>query len=205
MIVSLLNKWVRKVPHLEDNRAQRVKETFIDARLHRADCSLQPSDCNCTNVSWIAALPQVVTSVHRGKWKVFLRNKNVNRIWENAKTLLTENKLGNGAEVTRVGKRFLLMCLYTYDFEDVRDVFRVLVSIRRNCLSSSYLLYQTVAQSVGFCSAEKNEQHPGEKVSMYSSRPQLTKTSRSCSCTILNLITRRGLLRKCGKTLVAWI
>ena len=173
MAVSLPNKWVRKVPELEDNHAQRINESFIAARLHRADCNLQPSDCNCTNVSWIAALPQVVTSVHRGKWDVVLRKKNVNRIWEKTKTLLTENKLGNGAEVTRVSKGFLLMCLYTYDFEDVRDVFRVLVSIRRNCLSSSYLLYQTAAQSAGFCSAEKK--HPGEKVSMYSSPPPTDK------------------------------
>ena len=67
------------------------------------------------------------------------------------------------------------MCLYTYGFEDVRDVFRVLVSIRSNCLSSNYLLYQTAAQSAGFCSAEKNEQHPGEKVSMYSSPPPTDK------------------------------
>ena len=165
MAVSLPNKWVQKVPQLEDNHAQRINETFIAARPHRADCNLQPSDCNCSNVSWIAALPQVVTSVHCGKWDVVLRHKNVNRIWEKTKTLLTENKLG--AEVTRVAKGFLLMCLYTTDFEDVRDVFRMLVSTRRNCLSSSYLLYQTVAQSAGFCSAEKK--HPGEKVSMYSS------------------------------------
>jgi hypothetical protein len=105
---------------------------------HHTDYQLLPA----TAASWIAA-HQAVNFVRSGKWKIFLSNGIVNEVWEKVKLLLLDNKLGNGANVSRMGNRSYVIHLLTYDFEDVKDVFRVLVAIRRNRVSGSYLGYET--------------------------------------------------------------
>ena len=106
------------------------------------------------------------------------------------KILMAENELGNEAKVTRLASDRHLISLYTYDFEDVQDLFRVLVSIRRHCLSDGYLHYKMdkpkhqgfctatdqSTQCAGFGSAKK--QQPGEKLSIYSSPPPQTNNPR---------------------------
>nr|CAH0106940.1 unnamed protein product [Daphnia galeata] len=78
----------------------------------------------------VAQLPGVVKSVRSGKWMIFLNKKKVDQIWRKVKILMAENELGNEAKVTRLASDRHLISLYTYDFEDVQDLFRVLVSIR---------------------------------------------------------------------------
>jgi hypothetical protein len=177
----------------DDNLPKKPAHTYLidrEAEFHQSDCNRQPSDCRCTFVSWIwAQLPDAVKSVRSGKWMLFPSKQNVNEIWEKVKILLAENQLGNGAKVASGESKTYLICLYTYDFQDVRDVFRVLVAIRRNRLSGGYLNYKTdeatsqglyttdqAAQSAGFGSAKKK--HPDEKVSMYSSPPPLTNNPK---------------------------
>ncbi len=108
----------------------------------------------------------------------------VNEIWEKIEILLAANQLGNGAKVAKGESKTHQICLYTYDFTDIKDVFRVLVAIRRNRLSGDYLKYKTdeltsqelyitdqAAQSAG----SSKKKHPAEKVSiMYSSPPSNT-------------------------------
>jgi hypothetical protein len=157
-----------------------------EAQNHKSDCDMQPSRCRCPFVSWIwAQLPDAVKSVRSGKWMLFISKQYVDQTWEKVKNLLASNQLGNGAKVANGEAKTYLICLYTYDFEDVRDVFRVLVALKRNRLAGGHLNYKTddatyqglyttdqAANAAGFQSAKKN--HPNEKVSMYTSPPPLT-------------------------------
>ena len=90
-----------------------------------------------------AQLPQAVNNFRIGKWKIYLGSGIINEVWEKVQLLLLDNQLGSGANVTRMGNRSYLIHLLTYDYEDVRDVFRVLVAIRRHRFSASYLGYET--------------------------------------------------------------
>jgi hypothetical protein len=77
-------------------------------------------------------------------WILFLKTKNVDKIWNEIKTLLSKNQLGNVAKVSTADKRTHFICVYTYDFKDVPDVFRVLVTLRRiNHLENDPLRYAT--------------------------------------------------------------
>ena len=152
--------------------------------LHKPHCNKQPSTCYCENVSWIWAYQLVrVKSIHSGKWLLFPDKKNVDEVWEKVKILLAANRLGNGAKVSK-GKpaNEHVVCIYNKDFENVQDVFRVLVTIRRNRLQDTFINYKTdeatlegvyktdeAAQRAGFDSTKKLE--PGKRVSMYFSPP----------------------------------
>ena len=62
--------------------------------------------------------------------------------------------------------------MYTDNFKDVRDVFRVLVAIRRNSLSGGNLRYKTdEPKSQGLSTADQatKKKHPIDRFSMYSS------------------------------------
>lgn len=103
-------------------------------QVHEPNCEKKPSDCCCENVSWIWAKSSVqLECVLRGTWILYPDNQDVNEIWGKIKTLLTENQLGNCARVsTREFLGTYLICVYTNDYRDVQDVFRVLVALRRS-------------------------------------------------------------------------
>ena len=101
-------------------------------------------------------------------------------------TLLAGNQLGNGAKIANGESETHLISLFTYDFKDVRDVFRVLLSIRRYHLSGGYLYYKNdkatdqglytsdqAAQSAGF-----GKPHPDENLLMYSSPRPLSSNPK---------------------------
>ena len=97
---------------------------------HNPDCRKQPSNCSCENVSWIwASSPVPVKSVRCGLWILRHKKQRVDEIWEKIKTLLSKNQLSNRARVAttkQASEAGHFICLYTYDFEDVQDIFRVL-------------------------------------------------------------------------------
>ena len=116
---------------------------------HNPDCRKQPSNCSCENVSWIWASSPVglpVKSVRCGLWLLHHKKERVDEVWKKIKTLLSKNKLSNRARVAttkQASEAGHFICLYTYDFEDVQDVFRVLVTLQRNRLQKGNLDYIT--------------------------------------------------------------
>jgi hypothetical protein len=159
-------------------------------QFHESLCNKQPSTCYCDNVHWIWTNQLVrVKSIHSGKWLLFPDRKNVDEIWEKVKILIAANRLGNIAKVSKgeTGNEYVL-CVYTHNFEDVQDVFRVLVTLRRNRLQNTFMNYKTdeatlqgvyktdeAAKRAGFDSTEKLK--PGQRVSMYFSPPSTTVSS----------------------------
>jgi hypothetical protein len=151
-------------------------------QFHESLCNKQPSTCYCKNVGSIWAVPFVrVISIHRGKWLLYPAQENVDEIWEKVKILTAANRLGTGAKITDG----TVICVYTQNFEDVQDVFRVLVTLRRNRLQNTFMNYKTdeasvqgvfktdrAAKRAGFDSAAKLK--PGQRVSMYFSPPSPT-------------------------------
>jgi hypothetical protein len=155
-----------------------------ESDFHEPDCDKQPSTCDCENVSWIwVSKPLQVESIHSGKWLLFPEKKNVDEVWEKVKILIAANRLGEQAKVSKGEKQDEhVVCVYTTDFENVQDVFRVLVTLRRNHLQDSFINYKTdeatlegvyktdeAAQRAGYGSTKKLE--PGRRVSMYFSPP----------------------------------
>jgi hypothetical protein len=156
-------------------------------QFHESLCNKQPSTCYCENVHWIWTNQLVrVKSIHSGKWLLFPDRENVDEIWEKVKILIAANRLGNIAKVSKgeTGNEHVL-CVYTQNFEDVQDVFRVLVTLRRNRLQNTFMNYKTdeatlqgvyktdeAAKRAGFDSTEKLK--PGQRVSMYFSPPSPT-------------------------------
>ena len=114
-------------------RSKSEYPTNKEMKGHHTDYQLLPA----TAASWIAAHQAVKAVRSAGKWKIYQSNV----VGEKVKLLLLDNKLGNGANVSRMGNRSYVIHILTYDYEDVRDVFRVLVAIRR--FSASYLGYET--------------------------------------------------------------
>jgi hypothetical protein len=93
--------------------------------------------------------------------------------------LLSKNQLGNLAKVS-INERGEMhkICLYTYDFKDVRDVFRVLVTLRRmNHIENDFLEYVTevhdVEEAVNGEDFKRRMEEPSKEsiVSIYSSPP----------------------------------
>jgi hypothetical protein len=169
-----------------ESRPCKYDELFDEENdFHESDCNKQPSTCYCEYVSSSTRVlkPLLVKSIHSGKWLLFPEKKNVDEVWEKVKILLAANRLGNGAKVSK-GKpaNEHVVCIYNKDFENVQDVFRVLVTIRRNRLQDTFINYKTneatlegvyktdeAAQRAGFDSTKKLE--PGKRVSMYFSPP----------------------------------
>ena len=120
-------------------RSKSEYPTNKEMKGHHTDYQLLPA----TAASWIAAHQAGKAVRSAGKWKIFLSNLVVDEVWEKVKLLLLDNKLGNGANVSRMGNRSYVIHILTYDYEDVRDVFRVLVAIRRHRITASYLGYET--------------------------------------------------------------
>lgn len=155
---------------------------------HKPTCEKKPSSCTCEEVSWIwAMLPDRAEPVRSGKWMLFPDNQNVDHTWNKVKDLLGSKQLGGGAKVSTGGDKHVI-CVYTHDFEDLKDVFRVLVALRRSSVQNGFIHYKTdettregiyktheAAKRAGFVGAEKKV--PGRKVSMYSSPSYVVNSS----------------------------
>ncbi|XP_046456306.1 uncharacterized protein LOC124203628 isoform X2 [Daphnia pulex] len=121
--------------------------------VHNPNCQKQPSSCRCCEeTAWIwASSPAPVESIRWGMWLLFVEKKNVDKIWNEIIALLSKNQLGNVAKVSTADKRTgtHFICVYTYDFSDVPDVFRVLVTLRRmNHIENDFLDYVTEVNGV---------------------------------------------------------
>lgn len=118
---------------------------------------------------------------------LFVGSEKVDDAWFKVVDLLAEGSLGTCAKVaprSNVRDDLHLICVYTEDHEDVEDVFRVLMALRRSgieCASDRTLNYKTdeatyagvyasnsSAQHAGFAAATAGP-HKNHKVSKYTS------------------------------------
>lgn len=152
-------------------------EPIIDHEEHYHDrgCSRLPSECMCAGVSWIWATHKdrstKVTPRRSGKWMLFLDSETVDGAWLTIIDLLAQRKLGGCAKVIpkRSKDHMHVVCVYTNDHENVKDVFSVLHTLRtsgialaRDCtlnyktddatLAAVYA-NNTAAERAGFASA----------------------------------------------------
>lgn len=122
-------------------------------------------------------------SVTNGKWMLFPRPQQVDDIWAVVAKGTLEGRLGSAAKVATDagdGKPERLICIYTEDFSNVRDVKRVLKEIRRLGLVSSEkgakpIYYKTDAYTYLGITSDNDYKL---KASKYSSRDMLTELDK---------------------------
>ena len=73
---------------------------------------------------------------HGGKWLIFVGSHNLSRIWSKIKIAVEQGKLGGLAKVPRYSSRAQslksgVICVYTYDWKDRRDVERIRQELRK--------------------------------------------------------------------------
>lgn len=73
-----------------------------------------------------------------GKWLVFVHDKKVDVLWVTIKKAVEDGKLGGSAKVSTnrpnpnaLHPKLKVICVYTYDFTDVKDVMRIRRELRK--------------------------------------------------------------------------
>jgi len=95
-----------------------------------------------TDVYWIYAKREKgrypKPTIKSGKWLIFVDPKNVDEVWAKIKKATEDGKLGNDAKVATAkpnplaGKSGVkLICVYTYDWTDEKDVKRIREELRK--------------------------------------------------------------------------
>ena len=95
-----------------------------------------------TNVYWIYAKRErgeyPKSTQRSGKWLIFVDPENVNEVWGKIKDAVEEGKLGDSAKVATAKPNPLagksdakVMCVYTYDWTDEKDVKRIREELRK--------------------------------------------------------------------------
>jgi hypothetical protein len=95
-----------------------------------------------TDVYWLTAdrrkgkYPEA--TARNGKWLIFVGNDEVDELWAIVSEAVEEGKLGNQAKVSTAKPNPLsqdparrVICIYTYDYADKKDVMRVRRELRR--------------------------------------------------------------------------
>lgn len=90
-----------------------------------------------------------------GKWLIFVATKNIDKVWAEIKKATEEGKLGNSAKVATAepsplaGKsKARVICVYTYDWKDEKDVKRVREGLRRIGITNK-IPYKTDRDTLG--------------------------------------------------------
>lgn len=72
-----------------------------------------------------------------GKWLIYVYRDNINDVWKKIKTATEESELGIEAKVATViqsdahnDRKLHVICVYTYDWTDIKDVKRVRQKLR---------------------------------------------------------------------------
>ena len=69
-----------------------------------------------------------------GKWLIYINKENAEKVWGILKTATEDGSLGIGAKIFHPGipspRPIVVACVYTYDYEDKEDVYRVLKKLR---------------------------------------------------------------------------
>ncbi|KAL6711627.1 hypothetical protein ACN47E_004561 [Coniothyrium glycines] len=120
----------------------------------------------------------VKTHVLSGKWMLFPKSADVERIWKTIAQGVIDNRLGTIAKVaTDNGSAERLICVYTKDFRDVNDIVRVLKELDTMGLVSSgggrCIYYKSDAYTHLELKSDTAKQF-GLQASLYSSNSILT-------------------------------
>jgi hypothetical protein len=110
------------------------------AREGRKRGTMNTNPLDVTEDYWLWAHRKVGTypePVHNGKWMLFIPDAYINEVWKTIRTAVEEGKLGDTAKVATAkpnphaqNPHIKLICVYTYDVEDTRDVVRILQALR---------------------------------------------------------------------------
>jgi hypothetical protein len=88
------------------------------------------------NAFWIAANysgKMKKATARTGKWLMFVAEKYADNTWENVRNAVEAGSLWKTAKIsTALGReRGYVLCVYTYDYEDVDDVMRIRETLRQ--------------------------------------------------------------------------
>ena len=106
---------------------------------------------------WIYAMAPTRPEVdwaQSGKWMVFTSPSYHEEVWGKIKAATEAGELGFESKTPNPENAFypflrsMLTCVYTYDFEDIDDVRRVLVALRRLDLMNARLSYKRDADTI---------------------------------------------------------
>lgn len=77
-------------------------------------------------------------SIYGGKWLIFVSNHNIDRVWAKIREAIEDGRLGSMAKAATAkinsdftGSKVKVICVYTYDWRDEKDVKRVREELRR--------------------------------------------------------------------------
>jgi hypothetical protein len=115
------------------NRQKAISSPYSDSK---------PSEVEMAGVYWIYAMrkrgkyPEATS--RSGKWLVFVNIEEIDEVWDKIKKATEEGKLGSDAKVATAipnpnatNSETKVICVYTYDYADEKDVNRVREELRK--------------------------------------------------------------------------
>jgi nitrogen regulatory protein PII len=131
-LASLRQELIKKT---ELSKNEKTVLTEIESEIRGRLQQVMPIDVDC--LPWVTAERRGKGTITTGKWLIFVRRENVNAVWEKIKKANNEGKLGAWAKCSTAmpRKQFNpnthVICVYTYDFTDEEDVWRVEGELRK--------------------------------------------------------------------------
>jgi hypothetical protein len=127
------------------DRMEKKVKRHESIKAKQREISLLYSDAKpseVTDVPWIYAIRKKgkypKPTRRSGKWLIFVDPKNVDEVWAKIKKATEEGKLGDRAKVATAMPHPLVwdtktkvICVYTYDWKDERDVRRIREELRK--------------------------------------------------------------------------
>lgn len=124
---------------------KREKQSHESIKMRQREIFLPYSDTRpfkVTDVYWIYAKRErgryPKSTQKSGKWLVFVDVKNIDEVWAKVKKATEEGKLGGSAKVATAKPNpnatntdTKVICVYTYDWTDEKDVRRVREELRK--------------------------------------------------------------------------
>jgi len=121
------------------------KQSHESIKAIQREISLPYSDAKpseVTDVYWVYAMRKKgkypKPTPRSGKWLIFVDLENVNEVWAKIKKAVEEGKLEDSAKVATAKPNLLagkskahVICVYTYDWSNERDVKRVREELRK--------------------------------------------------------------------------
>ena len=122
--------------------AHKAHEARVARQIEWARAYADSNPSEVTEVDWIYAQRKIgkypAPTSRSGKWLVFRDVKNIDAMWAKIKAATEEGRLGGRSKVSTakpsplaLDPRKKVVCVYTYDSDDVEDVMRVRRELRR--------------------------------------------------------------------------
>ncbi len=172
----LLEKQERERLERERLERERLEQERLAQKQERETatliepCGLQP------RAGWEHASHQKITypedTERSGKWLIFSECEHITGLWNNVKRLLYASQLGRAAKVSLVGhidqktdKNVHVICVYTYDYADRSDVFRIRQALRDIGVTwkISYKADEATRQGIYSINAARGTHPPGAR------------------------------------------